>query len=62
MKVLAHLVYQPKSLLQSCIVHRHWHRHLCTPPCATELDIETLYLVSYTLPIYAHQIFRNFDW
>ena len=48
---LAHLVYQPKSLTQSCIVShhrwcrcRHWH-HLCTPPPGTGLDIETSYLV-----------------
>ena len=41
---LAHLVYQPKSLIQSCFVHRHWC-HLCTPPPGTGLDIETSYLV-----------------
>ena len=49
MKFLAHLVYQPKSLIQSCFVRRrrrHWyHRCLCTPPLATGLDIETSYLV-----------------
>ena len=25
--VLAHVVYQPKSLIQSCFVHRCWHWH-----------------------------------
>ena len=52
-RFLAHLVYQPKSLLQSCIVrHRccnwhwcHWRCHLCTPPPGTRLDVETSYLV-----------------
>ena len=45
---LAHLVYQPKNLIQLCFVCRwccwHWH-HLCTPPPGTWLDIKTLYLV-----------------
>ena len=67
---LAHLVYQPKSLIQSCFVHHHWHwhchrwhHHLYTPPPATGLGIETSYLVylcTYA-PIYAHQIFSDFD-
>ena len=49
---LAHLVYQPRNLIQSCFVRRasfcvvilgHCprRRHLCTPLLATELDIET---------------------
>ena len=47
---LAHLVYQPKSLIQPCFVchWRHWHHHrhrLCTPPPGTGLDIETSHLV-----------------
>ena len=46
---MAHLVYQPRSLIQSCFVrscrwHQH-HCHLCTAPPATGLDIETSYLV-----------------
>ena len=49
LKFLAHLVYQPKSLIQSCFVHHHWHRHhwrhLCTPPPVIGLDIETSYLL-----------------
>ena len=46
-RFLARLVYQPKSLIQSCFVHHHWRRrwHLCTPPPGTGLYIETLYLV-----------------
>ena len=53
-ELLAHLVYQPKCLIQSwfvwCSWHRQqhcWHRHLClcTLPPATVLDLETLYLV-----------------
>ena len=49
-EVLAHLAYQPKSLVQSCFIrcrhwHQHWHHHLCTPPLGTGLDIETAYLV-----------------
>ena len=46
---LAHLVYQPKSLVESCFVrHWHWcwhwhHHHLYTPPPGTGLDIETSY-------------------
>ena len=43
MRVLTHLVYQPRGLIQSCFVRRHWH--LCTPPPATWFNIETLYLV-----------------
>ena len=42
---LAHLVYQPKSLMQSWFVRRCWHwrrwchwHHLCTPPPVTGLD------------------------
>ena len=49
---LAHLVYQPKSLMQSCFVvhHPHWHcptlalSSVHTSP-GTWLDIETSYLV-----------------
>ena len=66
---LAHLVYQPKNLVQLCFVcrrwrwhhHQHWHHRLCTPPPATGLDIEASYLVyrcTY-VPIYAHQIFSD---
>ena len=53
---LAHLVYQPKSLIQSCFVfcycigigvvlHWHWCWCLCTPSPGTGLYIETSYLV-----------------
>ena len=50
---LAHVVYQPKSLIQSCFVHHLWHRQ-CHPASAlvsvhtlsdTGLYVETLYLV-----------------
>ena len=56
---LAHLVYQPKSLIQSCFVHHHWcwhhwHWHLlCTPHPGIGLDIETSYLV-YTCTYVPH--------
>ena len=65
---LAHLVYQPKSLIQSCFVCRwhqcHWHCwFLCTPPLATGLNMETSYLVHYVPKslIYVHQIFSDSD-
>ena len=61
---LAHLVDQPKSLIQSCLVHhRLWRQHLCTPPPGTWLDTETSYLVYICThaPIYAHKIFNGSD-
>ena len=44
---LAHLVYQLKSLIQSCFVHCCWHWCLCylCTPSGTGLDIETSYFV-----------------
>ena len=56
--VLGHLAYQPKSLIQSCFVCRHWHWHLCTPLLATGLNIETCAHMSL---IYTHQIFSDSD-
>ena len=63
---MAHLVYQPDSLIQSCFVRRWhrqwcWHRHhLCTRPPTAGLDIETSYLV-YTCTCAPYKIFSDSD-
>ena len=62
--LLAYLVYQPKSLIQSCFVRRCWHcwcrchhhHHLCTPPPGTGLNIETSYLVHIIICTYVPHI------
>ena len=49
------------ALSVAIVLHRH--RHLCTPPPGTWLDIETSYLVHICtcVPIYAQQIFNDSD-
>ena len=61
--LLAHLVYQPKSLTHAscgvvilCRWHQHWH--LCTPPHGTGLDIEASYLV-HTCTYVPHMFTSN---
>ena len=66
---LAHLVYQPKSLFNHELsiiiigIVLHQHRHLCTLPHGTWLDIELhiWYTYAHMPTTYAHQIFNDSD-
>ena len=65
---LAHLVYQPKSLIQPwfvCCWH-HWcwcHHHLCTPPPGTGLEGNfTFGIHMHACPPHMHIKYLVFKW
>ena len=58
---LVHLVYQPKSLIQSCFVcrrhwYRCWHHHLCSPPSGTRVRHRNFIFCihMHICPLYVH--------
>ena len=69
--LLAHLVYQPKSIIQSCFAcHHHWH-HPALASVSLSVHTSPWHMVRHRnfilgthmhmSPIYAHQIFNDSD-
>ena len=67
---LAHLVYQPKSLIQSCFVRCHCWCHPASVLASVHTSpwhivrhrkFHTWYTYAHMSPIYAHQIFNDSD-